>query len=472
LEAHVFDTTTQNLNSKIFPVFAGKLLPVLFLTIIMVLYSRKLSYNDYGQFQTVWIYTNIISVVISFGLSSVILSNSLDYFYGFLKSHLSKVLLLYTIGAFVSFSIFYCAPGYFSTSLKLLLIAFILVQNVCTLTDTLLLKNNQLKIYVWINLFYSTLFFGIHLYFFYQNFVLSQLIIFISCLSALKAACIFFVKKKQPAIVRSKAPKNFIANWMYIGVNEITGIVAKWLDKIFLLYLLSSSEFAIFFNGAFEIPLFGILISSMEYLMLINISSDISNKQSASTIFRGSFKILSLIAFPAFFFLLTIHVEAFALIFNNKYNASIPVFLISIFIIPVRITHYGVILQCYGHSKKIMFGSLMDIGFSLLLMLILYPIMGTPGVALAIVVSTYFQAGYYIWQSAKVMQVKISTLVPLNFLLKVLSTLALTYGILYFAKQYFSSITSLIVISAISLVIIGSGLIFYWKSVKTNQYSN
>ncbi len=465
MAANAIDTTTFNrISNKLLPVFIGKLLPILFLTIIMVLYSRKLSYYDYGQFQTIWIYCNIISVIISFGLSSIILSTAFNYFTGFIKSNWRILSLLYAFGSLITFAIFYFTTNHFSSYTKLLLIAFIFFQGLCTLTDTLLIKNNLLKIYLWINFVYTLLFFSIHLYFFYQSFVLNQLITGIICLSVFKAAFIFVVAKNNTSPVSLLAPANFIGNWVFIGLNEIAGIIAKWLDKIFLLYLLSPAAFAVFFNGAFEIPLFGILISTMEYIMLTNISADVSNKIAAKNIFNESFKILSLIAFPLFFFLLTMHAEAFAIIFKNKYSASIPVFLISIFIIPMRITHYGVILQCYGQSKKIAFGSVMDIGFSLLLMFILYPLMGTPGVALAIVVSTYLQAGYYLWQSASLMKISIRALVPGFFLLKLMMSLAAVYGVLYYVKQYFSSATSLIVVFILTGIIISIGLIFYWKS--------
>ncbi|MEO5892932.1 MAG: polysaccharide biosynthesis C-terminal domain-containing protein, partial [Ferruginibacter sp.] len=211
-----------------------------------------------------------------------------------------------------------------------------------------------------------------------------------------------------------------------------------------------------------EIPLFAILISAMENVLLTIISANPYDKPTARHVFRESFKILSLIAFPIFFLLLTAGPEAFSIIFNNKYNASLPVFLISIFIIPVRITHYGVILQCYGQSRKIALGSVLDILFSLLLMFILYPVMGTPGVALAIVVSTYLQAWFYTWQSAKTMKLGTAGMLPGTFLIKFWLSLMALYGLLYWLKKYFNSTASLAIISAVTVVIIITGLARYW----------
>lgn len=465
MTATAFDTNTtfNRLSDKLLPVFTGKLLPVLFLTIIMVLYSRKLSYDEYGRFQTVWIYTNIISVVISFGLSAVILSSGFDFFSRFFLRHRSKILGIYSLGALISFAFFYFTTHYFASVTKLLLIVFILLQCACTLTDTLLIRNNYLRVYVWVNLAYTALFFAVHLYFYFYPFVLNQLIAGIIVVALVKAFFIFLAVRKPAEYIERNVPVKFVRNWFFIGANEIAGIIVKWLDKLFLLYLLSPAEFAIFFNGSFEIPLFGILVSTMEYIMLTNISANISDQAGAKNIFRESFKVLSLVAFPLFFFLLSMHAEGFQWIFTNKYNASVPVFLVSIFIIPVRINHYGVILQCYGQAHKIAMGSVLDIAMSLLLMFIFYPLMGTPGVALAIVVSTWLQAAFYLWQSAVVIKRSVKELIPLAFLGRFALSLAAVYGSIYYLKQYVSSLFALITVFILTTFIIGSGLILYWK---------
>ena len=450
-------------SNNLLPILAGKLLPILFLTITMVLYARKLSYTDYGQFQTIWIYRSILSVIISFGISSIILSTNIDNFYSFLKNNKLRISLLYAFGTLITFVIFYFTTYTFSNTTKYLLIAFVLLQSFCTLIDTLFIKKNLLKIYVWINLIYTILFFAIHLYFFYMNFVLNQLILAVIFLSLIKCICIFLLPQQHNKISDETTPINLSANWIFIGLNDITGIVARWLDKLFLLYLLTPAKFAIFFNGSFEIPLFAILISAMESIMLTNISADLYNKQGVQNIFKESFKLLSIIAFPIFFFLLIMHAEIFAIVFKNKYNESIPIFLISICIIPIRITHYGVILQCYGQSKKVTFGSVADITLSLLLMLLLYPIFGTAGIALAIVLSTYAQAAYYLWQTSLLMQLKISQLIPVTYLLKLFFSLAAFYGLFYAIKIHFTVLPYFIFMLILTIFVIVIGSFIHWR---------
>ena len=71
--------------------------------------------------------------------------------------------------------------------------------------------------------------------------------------------------------------KHFLRHWAYLGMNEVLGVISKWIDKVFLLYLLTASDFAVFFNGSFEIPLFGLLISVAGSLMLIEFSANITH---------------------------------------------------------------------------------------------------------------------------------------------------------------------------------------------------
>src|SRR6185295_10973750 len=75
------------LIKKSFWLFTGRAMPVIVLFLITILYSRRLSYHDYGTFQSVWMYANIINVIISFGFSSVILSTNLPFLFSFIKNN-------------------------------------------------------------------------------------------------------------------------------------------------------------------------------------------------------------------------------------------------------------------------------------------------------------------------------------------------------------------------------------------------
>ena len=413
--------------------FFGRALPVLVLFLITIIYSRRLGYDEYGKFQSVWIYTNIINVVISFGITSLLLSSSLSSLFDFIRRNKKIITGFYTVLSIITLTLFFFYAKNFIASTKWMLILFIIIQNITTVAETLLIKNHKEKISSVINFFYSLLFFACHYYVLVNTYSLNNLIAGIIIITFIKCIVIFFIKGESDTINTVSDDKIFFKHWAYLGVNDIAGVIARWVDKIFLLYLLSPANFALFFNGSFEIPLFGVMVSVVGSIMLIEISKNIAHKSKIVSLFNSSFLLLSGIVFPLFFFLLFYNAELFSVVFKDRYNASIPIFIISIFILPMRINSYSVILQCFSRGEKIMLGSIIDICIAIILMLILYPLMGTKGIALSIVISTYCQAFYYLFQSAKVLNKKIFELVPVKFILLNFTILLMIFAVIYFS---------------------------------------
>jgi len=148
----------------------------------------------------------------------------------------------------------------------------------------------------------------------------------------------------------------------------------------------------------------------------------------------------------------------------------VPIFAIGIFILPLRINNFSVILQCFSQGKKVMLGSLIDIIIAIVLMIILYPFMGMKGIVLSIVISTYCQVLYYLWHSAKILHVTIWKLVPLQkLLLKFLILLAL-YFIIFLLLAHFSIIIKIIVGVLFTSLLIVAGLWSYLKTFFKKDY--
>ncbi|MEO6738401.1 MAG: oligosaccharide flippase family protein [Ginsengibacter sp.] len=450
--------------------FLGKAMPVIMLFFITIIYSRKLSYDDYGTFQSVWMYTNLLTVTISFGITALLLSSNLSSFFAFAKKHLIKIISAYLLLLMVSMSIFFWYGKNFSIGVKFLLILFVLIQIISTVLETLLIKSHKERIVFIINFIYSLLFFGWHYYILSKGYNLSNLIEGIIILSIARFTGMFFFRQKTSVIPGPLNDKQYFKHWTYLGLNDITGVLSRWIDKLLLVYLLTPGEFALFFNGSFEIPLFGLLVSVVGSVMLIEISKNISTKEKVMQLFKESFRLLSLIVFPLFLFLLFFRFELFSVVFKNKYNASVPIFLISIFILPVRINNYGSILQYYQHGNKIMTGSLLDIILAVILMTLFYPFLGTRGIALAIVLATYCQAFYYLSQSAKVLQTDILSLIPVKALAQTFVLMLMLYTCLYYSLHKASDNLKLSAALMATIIFIFIGLYKYSSKKRSTKY--
>lgn len=444
--------------------FIGKVLPVIILFYITILYSRRLSYEDYGRFQSVWMYINILNIIVGFGAPSLILSSEISFLRSFFKKNIKYLASFYSSLAVASFLIFILSTNLFPLSTKLLLVLFTIIQTISIIRETTLLKVKRVKPVFIINLLYSILFLLWHYYVLNEGFELKRLITGVIAISFVKLLAVYIVHHNEKIIsVEIQNNAEFKRHWMFFGANDVLGVVSKWIDKVFLVYLLSSADFALYFNGSFEIPLFGLLVSTIGMIALLEISQSLQNTGKILSVFRQCFVLLSNIVFPLFFFLLFFNKELFSTIFINKYDLSLPIFIISICILPVRINNYTVILQCYEKGNKIITGSILDISLAFILMLIMYPFLGTRGIALAVVIATYVQAFYYLYESSKVLKTPVVELIPIKDLGIRFLLAAAIYFLLSLIIQNVTPVTKIIIAGGVTVIIMLIALAFVIK---------
>jgi O-antigen/teichoic acid export membrane protein len=456
------------LSTDFLAIAISKLLPSFFLLIITILFARNLSKSAYGNFQTFWLYYNLLAVFLNFGVSSSILSNDLNSTLFFFKKYKAQIIFSYlAFSLVVLLSAFSIIPNV-NMEVKGVLFFCVFIQVLGSVLDALLIKISKIRVYTITSILYSVIFFIVHLFFYYNEFNLLKLVYCIAIMSLLKL-CLFFFVKLPKVENKTTLNTNFFPNWLFVGITAILGIVAMWLDKIFIQHTMPPEQYAIFFNGALELPFFAVLIGAMETVLLRNISANLQNQIFVVKNFKQSIKILSSIAIPVFFCFLVIYKEVFAIVFNNNYNASTSIFFIYIFLIPLRVTHYGVILQSYGKAYLISVGALLDIIFSLCLMFLLYPKFGTVGVAFSLVISTYLQALFYIWHSARVLEIKIFNLIPIKDLLKKVALNATLFFLVYLGKNNFSYKGLIILSITVTTVVIGYYAFTIYADTKTKN---
>src|ERR1700677_3453619 len=81
------DISNKKFAKRSFLLIVSKLTGLFGQILIILLYSRRLSYVDYGLYQSVWLYINIISVFALFGLPSILLSVSANNIIAWIKQN-------------------------------------------------------------------------------------------------------------------------------------------------------------------------------------------------------------------------------------------------------------------------------------------------------------------------------------------------------------------------------------------------
>ncbi|MFT3981225.1 MAG: oligosaccharide flippase family protein [Ferruginibacter sp.] len=432
--------------------------------LVLYIYANRLSLDDYGHYQSVWLYANFCSVIGLFGTQAILLSNSGIQLQHWIRSHIRS--FLYAAIILNTLPLLYILLAVNSLFLpeKALLCVFIICQNISILAETIAIKQEQEKRVLLVNLLYYILFLAVHLWMINRPvFSLMQLLIGFIALAILKTMCL--VKRTDKVTDAVKPETAGIGKqWLYLGLHDVIDVVFKWIDKWLILTFISVQQFAIYYNGSYEIPVYPLLLTAVSNIMLVELSKLKKEKLSRSVdIYNRSGYFLGSFIFPLFCFLLLFHRELFLFVFGEKYATAIPVFLVSIFVLPVRTAYYTAVLQVHHRNDIILKGAILDLVLAVLFMAILYPLFGLPGLAGAFVLSTYIQAGYYLWYTSSILKVPVSSILPFGYFIGIFCVSMIIMAGCHLLVKEQPAIVSLATGAAAAAVLCAAALLFLYR---------
>lgn len=398
---------------------------------VILLYARMLPVDLYGQYQSVWLYTNVISAVSLFGLPALILSSGSENIFTFFHTHRTRTTIISLLLFILPVALLWALEPGFTFLQKGLLTLLILAQNIAAIREVLVLKHGSHKKVLLANIVFSVLFLLAHLAMTGNRYSLDTLLMLLIGVFMIKSAMLkpqHFTAPSLPAIPVEIMGKQ----WLYLGLFDTINTLYKWLDKWIILSFLTIQQFALYYNGAYEIPVFGILVSAVGHIMLVEWGRTHKSAEHIRQTMHHATRLLAAWVLPAFVFLIWHHENFFLLLFGNTYADAVPVFFIALFILPLRITNFTAVLQFYQRSDRIVLGAIIDLITAIVLMFILYPLLHVRGIILAVVISTWIQAGYYLWASARITGIPLYRLLPFSYIAMVTTaSFAITAGLYY-----------------------------------------
>lgn len=426
----------QNITAKVFKrsglLSLARLLQVGISFFIFWLFSIYLSKEEYGTFQKTFVLVSFFSGMCCLGLPVLIASLPSVAAGRYIVDIIKRKFIIY-LAAITASSLFILLFTSFIPFLsRLTALLLIFCNGVYLLLEVYLVKLNRDKYVLLNNLVYSLCYVSIHIFFGMQaSFNLQQLLSGLLILSFARLFFIFIANKKYVQYDLANVTANttiYADQWKFLSMNEALDIVSRQVDKLFLLWLLSAGAFAIYFNGSYEIPLIGILISTSGTFLTMQTVEE-QHAVPVKGLLQQSTLVLASILFPLFFFLFFNAEDLFRVIFAGRYNESVPVFLISCCIIPLRIMNYTAILQGYHKGKEILTGSVLGLISKLIVSAPLYFIWGVRGVALAFIIGTFLQMIYYLIKTAQLLHCGFIDLLPyIKLLLLFIVTGLLSYA--------------------------------------------
>ncbi len=196
-----------------------------------------------------------------------------------------------------------------------------------------------------------------------------------------------------------------IAFALPLGASFGVGLLGRQLDKVIVSSNFGPEQFAVYANGAYQIPLVSVLTMSVTSVLVPAIVRARSDGKDIEVIhlWHGAARRMAAIFFPAFCALFVLAEPAMVLLFSETYRASAVPFRIFLFILPLRIAFYSGLLRAIGRTKAVLLAAAGSVAVTVVLALPLVkvPQLGPAGPALASTAGQYFAAAYAAWVASR-----------------------------------------------------------------------
>lgn len=434
--------------------------------ITMIYFSHQLEPKYYGVYQNFWVQLSIASSIGGLGLGLLIFTYPPETLRRLIQKLKPKFYLSYA-AFLILIGIGFTLLRYHSISEVLqkgyLSFLFFLFYTVCLLLEAFVIITKKYRLLTLTSLLYAIAFVGSAFYTYYNGFRLET---FIACLLpflVLRTLMLFFpfyafMKEKAQGKFMKAGAGSVLSLWIHLGFYDLATMLIIWIDKFIVSLVTNEETAAVYFNGTFNIPFLPIVLSAVSSATLMQLTLSASTAEKAR-LMKQVGKVLSCAAYPLFFFLLVYREEFVLTVFSDQYRASIPIFLCSILILPVRAYSNTIILQNLQKGKIMNTGLILDFVTAAILFYPLYLWLGLAGVALSFVISTYVQSLFYLYHSGKLLQVPMLSLIPVkNWLIK-----AAFFGTLTFALHMLFRDMEALKSLVISAIICGAMAAFILK---------
>jgi O-antigen/teichoic acid export membrane protein len=401
-------------------IFLIRFFPSLAMLVTTILFSRALPEGSYGAYQHFWVQFYVFSAVACLGIHALVLTYPPAVPLRLLRSapRLALALPLWMLATGAIFALIQYRAGF----PFLMPLAFLCILSCSVVAESVLITFKHFRMLALANVLYAVLFCAAHWLMLSRGYGLNELFGLISLIALLRLA--WYI----PVIVRlyrqetaredqpTPAPADVRSLWIHMGIYDLSQLLFRWIDKLVIAFVVSAELFAVYYNGTIEIPFLPLILSAAGSAGLIQLAStkDAAGDRAehARQLLLATGRMLSCIVFPLFFFLLFFRYELFEVVLSSKYLPSVPVFLVSLLAVPVRAYGFTTVLQHYHKGRIINIGAVLDLALACLLMYPLYRLLGLPGVALSFVITTYLQAAFYLYHTARVLNTSAVQLLP------------------------------------------------------------
>lgn len=432
-------------------IFTIRFFPVLANVLVFIYYGRSLDPAINGRYINFWAQLPLLTAIACAGVHVLLPTYSSGYALRLFRSIRSLQFGLYGLWICAAAFLFGAMQHYSGYSGFIVAFLFLLSNTFTIIGESFLITARAFRWVAVANLVYALLFTFAHWYVLANN--VSFEMLFLSLL-ILSLARLLMYTRWIFSIVRASgqndeagpALEDARSLWIHMALYDISQLTFKWVDKVLISLMLTASLSAVYFYGTYDIPFLPVALGAVGSAALIDLSRNGTDDKYSAAVMLKSMRMLSALVFPLFFFLLFYRNEIFDLVFDHRYAASVPVFLAALLVVPLRACNFTVVLQNRHKGRIINTGAAVDLALACVLMYPFYLLWGLPGIAFAFTLTTYLQAAYYLYHTARLLNMRFVDLLPYrNWLLKLLAFALLFFALHFLTARYCPQLSALVI---------------------------
>lgn len=163
---------------------------------------------------------------------------------------------------------------------------------------------------------------------------------------------LIYLRSRFPGFWRTFTPSFFLEQAKYavpFGLTAIIWIAQNDIHNYFVMYKFSSAEFAIYAYGCFQLPLVVMLSDSVSSVLIphMNTLQRSGDRDEMIRLTVRAMQKLALVFFPLYVFLMITAGTFITTLFTHQYDASVPIFMINLTLLPFGILITDPIVRSY-----------------------------------------------------------------------------------------------------------------------------
>jgi len=389
--------------------------------VAVMLLARALSVQEYGFYKQFLVSQQILTAVMSLGISSSTIfylssEKKKEYLVNVYVSLgiISVLTILITPLSAKLFDLNFKTDFFTANWLELAVVYALSVF--VTASENMLIALDKLRympIYVLVPSAFWTIGIAVSLIFKTNiNFVL--MIFLIRYLLYFILTIVFAHEKFDFKELSKNRMKEILLFGLPVGVSSMIGLFSSNISKLVVGNLYDTETFAIFSNGAYEIPLLGIIGSSLFSVIIPQLKNhfDMKKFDDVNKLWNkaGLSMIPIIVSLASIFIVFSKPIVLF--LFSEKYIESVPYFSLYQVSLFFRIYSYGSFFIAAGKSKLYMINAAISMVLNLVLDITLAILIGPIGAIIAGLISTFVLVILQIYQVSRILNMSILRIYP------------------------------------------------------------